>query len=166
MALNHAFAHLEAGLIEVLSGHDEAARKSWQSVLAMAPDSQAATSGEFDQVRIDNTAPTVSLADPGADLRGTVTLAATAGEPDAAGLARVEGRAVGVLANDCRHLSGAIDSDGADKAARFMQLCDAFDLPIVTLIDTPGAYPGIDAEERNQSEAIPSCHFRLVPRNS
>jgi acetyl-CoA carboxylase carboxyltransferase component len=62
------------------------------------------------------------------------------------GLARVEGRAVGVLANDCRHLSGAIDSDGADKAARFMQLCDAFGLPIVSLIDTPGFMVGPEAE--------------------
>lgn len=62
------------------------------------------------------------------------------------GLARVEGRAVGLIANDCRHLSGAIDSDGADKAARFMQLCDAFGLPIVSLIDTPGFMVGPEAE--------------------
>ncbi|MEH3047069.1 acetyl-CoA carboxylase family protein [Sphingomonas adhaesiva] len=62
------------------------------------------------------------------------------------GLARVDGRAVGVLANDCRHLSGAIDSDGADKAARFMQLCDALGWPIVSLCDTPGFMVGPDAE--------------------
>ena len=63
------------------------------------------------------------------------------------GLARIDGRAVGVLANDCRHLSGAIDSDGADKAARFMQLCDAFGWPIVSLCDTPGFMVGPDAEK-------------------
>ncbi|MEH3099393.1 acetyl-CoA carboxylase family protein [Sphingomonas adhaesiva] len=62
------------------------------------------------------------------------------------GLARIDGRAVGILANDCRHLSGAIDSDGADKAARFMQLCDAFGWPIVSLCDTPGFMVGPDAE--------------------
>ncbi|KQT32951.1 carbamoyl-phosphate synthase large subunit [Sphingomonas sp. Leaf412] len=62
------------------------------------------------------------------------------------GLARIDGRPVGILANDCRHLSGAIDSDGADKAARFMQLCDAFGLPIVSLIDTPGFMVGPEAE--------------------
>ena len=45
-------------------------------------------------------------------------------------LARIEGRPVGVIANDPRHLRGAIDSDGSDKAARFMQLCDAFGLPL------------------------------------
>ena len=48
-------------------------------------------------------------------------------------LARVEGRPVGVIANNPSHLGGAIDSDAADKAARFMQLCDAFDLPIINL---------------------------------
>jgi len=61
-------------------------------------------------------------------------------------LARVEGRAVGVIANDPSHLAGAIDSDAADKAARFMQLCDAHDLPIVFLCDTPGIMVGPDAE--------------------
>ena len=61
-------------------------------------------------------------------------------------LARIEGRPVGVIANDPGHLAGAIDSDGADKAARFMQLCDAFGLPIVTLVDTPGMMVGPDIE--------------------
>jgi acetyl-CoA carboxylase carboxyltransferase component len=62
-------------------------------------------------------------------------------------LARIEGRAVGVIANDPRHLSGAIDADGSDKAARFMQLCDAFGLPIVTLVDTPGFMVGPESEK-------------------
>ena len=62
-------------------------------------------------------------------------------------LARVEGRAVGVIANNPGHLAGAIDSDGADKAARFIQLCDAHDLPIVTLVDTPGMMVGPEAEK-------------------
>jgi acetyl-CoA carboxylase carboxyltransferase component len=61
-------------------------------------------------------------------------------------LARLEGRPVGVIANDPGHLAGAIDSGGADKAARFMQLCDAFGLPIVTLVDTPGMMVGPDIE--------------------
>jgi acetyl/propionyl-CoA carboxylase alpha subunit/acetyl-CoA carboxylase carboxyltransferase component len=60
--------------------------------------------------------------------------------------ARIEGRPVGVLANDPRHLAGAIDANGADKAARFMQLCDAFDIPLVSLCDTPGIMVGPDAE--------------------
>jgi acetyl-CoA carboxylase carboxyltransferase component len=61
-------------------------------------------------------------------------------------LARLEGRPVGVLANDPTHLAGAIDSPGADKAARFMQLCDAHDLPLITLCDTPGMMVGPDVE--------------------
>jgi len=61
-------------------------------------------------------------------------------------LARVEGRALGIVANDPRHLSGAIDAPAADKAARFLQLCDAFDLPIVFLCDTPGFMVGPEAE--------------------
>jgi acetyl-CoA carboxylase carboxyltransferase component len=62
-------------------------------------------------------------------------------------LARVEGRPVGVVANNPAHLGGAIDSDGADKAARFMQLCDAFDLPIVYFCDTPGIMVGPEVEK-------------------
>jgi acetyl-CoA carboxylase carboxyltransferase component len=61
-------------------------------------------------------------------------------------LARIEGRPVGVVANDTRFMAGAITSDAADKAARFMQLCDAFALPIVSLVDTPGIMVGPKAE--------------------
>ena len=61
--------------------------------------------------------------------------------------ARVEGRPVGVVANNPGHLAGAIDSDGSDKAARFLQLCDAFDIPVVTLVDTPGMMVGPEVEK-------------------
>ena len=61
-------------------------------------------------------------------------------------LARIEGIAVGVIGNNPNHLAGAIDSDGADKAARFMQLCDAFDVPIISLCDTPGMMVGPEVE--------------------
>jgi acetyl-CoA carboxylase carboxyltransferase component len=61
-------------------------------------------------------------------------------------LARVNGRPLGVVANDPSHLGGAIDAHGADKAARFMQLCDAFDLPLLFLCDTPGFMVGPAAE--------------------
>jgi acetyl-CoA carboxylase carboxyltransferase component len=60
--------------------------------------------------------------------------------------ARVDGRPLGVVANDPTHLGGAIDADGADKAARFLQLCDAFELPVLFLCDTPGFMVGPDAE--------------------
>jgi acetyl-CoA carboxylase carboxyltransferase component len=61
-------------------------------------------------------------------------------------LARIDGRPVGVIANDTRHMAGAITSDGADKASRFMQLCDAFGIPLLSLVDTPGMMVGPDAE--------------------
>jgi acetyl-CoA carboxylase carboxyltransferase component len=61
-------------------------------------------------------------------------------------LVRVDGRAMGLVANNPAHLAGAITSDGADKAARFLQLCDAFDLPVLFLCDTPGIMVGPDAE--------------------
>ncbi len=65
-------------------------------------------------------------------------------------LARIEGRAVGLLANNPLHLGGAIDADAADKAARFMQLCNAHGLPIVSLVDTPGFMVGPEIETQAQ----------------
>ena len=61
-------------------------------------------------------------------------------------LARIEGRPIGIVANDPIHLGGAIDSDGSDKAARFLQLCDAFDVPVLFLCDTPGMMVGPEVE--------------------
>jgi acetyl/propionyl-CoA carboxylase alpha subunit/acetyl-CoA carboxylase carboxyltransferase component len=55
---------------------------------------------------------------------------------------RIEGRPMGLIANNPHHLAGAIDSDGADKGSRFLHLCDAFDIPVVNLIDCPGIMVG------------------------
>ncbi len=60
---------------------------------------------------------------------------------------RIEGRPMGVIANNPMHLGGAIDSDAADKAARFMQLCDAHDVPLLSLNDNPGNMVGPEAEK-------------------
>ena len=88
-------------------------------------------------------------------------------------LARIEGQPVGVIANNPAHLGGAIDSDAADKASRFMQLCDAFDLPLVNLCDTPGFMVGPEAEKTGlvrhvsrmfvtaRSMSIPTCTIVL-----
>ncbi|MPZ31080.1 MAG: biotin/lipoyl-binding protein [Rhodospirillales bacterium] len=62
-------------------------------------------------------------------------------------LARIEGKPFGIVANNPTHLAGAIDSDGSDKAARFLQLCDAFDLPVLFLCDTPGMMVGPEIEK-------------------
>ena len=61
--------------------------------------------------------------------------------------ARIEGRPVGIIANNPVHLAGAIDSPAADKASRFMQLCDAYDIPILFLCDTPGIMVGPEVEK-------------------
>jgi acetyl-CoA carboxylase carboxyltransferase component len=61
-------------------------------------------------------------------------------------LARIEGRPVGIVANDPTHLGGAIDAEAADKASRFLQLCDNYEIPLVFLCDTPGFMVGPEAE--------------------
>ncbi len=81
-------------------------------------------------------------------------------------LARIEGKAVGMLANNPLHLSGAIDAAGADKAARFMQLCNAHGLPLITLIDTPGFMVGPEVEATAQVRHvsrmfIAAAHLRV-----
>ena len=81
------------------------------------------------------------------DTGSVLELRAAFGPGMVTALARVEGRPVGVVANNPMHLGGAIDSDGADKAARFLQLCDAHGLPVVSLVDTPGMMVGPDVEE-------------------
>ncbi|HEX2107280.1 MAG TPA: carboxyl transferase domain-containing protein, partial [Nitrososphaera sp.] len=62
------------------------------------------------------------------------------------GFARMGGRSVGIIANQPMYLAGALDIDSSNKAARFIRFCDAFNIPIVTLVDTPGYLPGTDQE--------------------
>ncbi len=65
-------------------------------------------------------------------------------------LIRIEGKPVGLVANNVLHLGGAVDANGADKLSRFIQLCDAFDIPMLVLIDTPGFMVGPEAEKTAQ----------------
>ncbi|MDO5731174.1 acyl-CoA carboxylase subunit beta [Corynebacterium sphenisci] len=62
------------------------------------------------------------------------------------GFARVDGRTVGVLANQPMHLAGCLDAECSDKGARFTQICDAYDIPLVYVVDTPGYLPGVQQE--------------------
>ncbi|MDN6351278.1 MAG: acyl-CoA carboxylase subunit beta [Yaniella sp.] len=62
------------------------------------------------------------------------------------GLGRIEGRTVGVVANQPSQLAGTLDIAASEKAARFVRFCDAFNIPIVTLVDVPGFLPGVDQE--------------------
>jgi len=81
-----------------------------------------------------------------ADVGSVLELRRECGRSIVTALARVEGRPVGILASDPSHLGGAIDAAAGDKAARFFQLCDAFGLPVVALVDTPGIMVGPEAE--------------------
>jgi acetyl/propionyl-CoA carboxylase alpha subunit/acetyl-CoA carboxylase carboxyltransferase component len=74
------------------------------------------------------------------------------------GLIRIEGRPMALVANDPRHLGGAIDAEAADKAARHLQLADAFDLPVLSLCDTPGFMVGPDSEKQASVRRM-SSHF-------
>lgn len=76
------------------------------------------------------------------------------------GLLRIEGRPFGVIANNCKHMGGAIEAEGADKAARLMQLCNAHGLPILSLCDTPGFMVGPEIEKRAQVRHV--CRMFVV----
>jgi acetyl-CoA carboxylase carboxyltransferase component len=91
--------------------------------------------------------------------RGSVTFLRERFAPElCTALARIEGRPVGVIANDTMHMAGAVTAAASDKAARFLQLCDAFGLPVVSLVDTPGYMVGPEAE----SEALVRRASRLL----
>ena len=74
-------------------------------------------------------------------------VAAQAGQAMITGFARVDGRPVGVIANQPMMLSGAIDNEASDKAARFVRFCDSYNLPLVFVVDTPGFLPGVEQEK-------------------
>ena len=62
------------------------------------------------------------------------------------GFMRLEGKPLGLIANNCMHLAGAVDAEAAEKASRFLQLCDAYELPILSLTDTPGFMVGPESD--------------------
>jgi propionyl-CoA carboxylase beta chain len=62
------------------------------------------------------------------------------------GFGRIDGRSVGVIANQPQQFAGTLDIDASEKAARFVRLCDAFGIPIITLVDVPGFLPGTEQE--------------------
>ena len=67
------------------------------------------------------------------------------------GFARVDGQRVGIVANQPMHLAGCLDIDASEKAARFVRTCDAFNVPLITLVDVPGFLPGVGQEHATES---------------
>ncbi len=88
-----------------------------------------------------------SLIDILADEGSVLEIRPKFGQTMVAALIRIDGRPLGLIANNPRFLGGAIDSDGSDKAARFLQICEAFDLPVLSLSDTPGMMVGPEIEK-------------------
>ncbi|WP_411105021.1 acyl-CoA carboxylase subunit beta [Streptomyces sp. cmx-4-9] len=85
-------------------------------------------------------------------------------------LARLDGQVVGLVANQPRHLAGVLDIHASEKAARFVQLCDAFNIPLITLVDVPGFLPGVDQEHhgiiRHGAKLLYAYCNATVPRIS
>jgi acetyl-CoA carboxylase carboxyltransferase component len=87
------------------------------------------------------------------DAGSALEMGAAYGPGMIAAFGRIEGRPIGVLANDPGHLGGAVDTEGARKAARFLRLCDAWGLPILSLVDTPGFMVGPEIEAQGHVRA-------------
>jgi acetyl-CoA carboxylase carboxyltransferase component len=141
------------GVIDVVVPDDDAAVVATRQVLGLLTGRQL-PGEEADQrllrtlvpenrVRSYDVRPVVETL---ADVGSVVELRGKFGAGIVTALARLGGRPVGVLANDPRHLGGAIDAESADKAAAFLRLCEARRLPVVSLVDTPGFMVGPAAE--------------------
>ncbi|MGF1427381.1 acyl-CoA carboxylase subunit beta [Kitasatospora sp. LaBMicrA B282] len=85
-------------------------------------------------------------------------------------LARIDGHLVGIIANQPQSLAGVLDINASEKAARFVQMCDAFNIPLVTLLDVPGFLPGVDQEHdgiiRHGAKLLYAYCNATVPRIS
>ncbi len=86
------------------------------------------------------------------------------------GLGRIEGRVVGIIANQPRFLAGCLDVDSSDKIARHVRFCDTFNIPLVTLVDTPGYLPGVSQEHggiiRHGAKVLYAYSEATVPKIS
>ncbi len=84
-----------------------------------------------------------------ADVDSFIELRRAYGRGVVTGFIRLAGKPIGLIANDCMHLAGAVDAESAEKGARFLQLCDAFELPILSLTDTPGFMVGPESDAQS-----------------
>jgi acetyl-CoA carboxylase carboxyltransferase component len=151
-----AAVHVASGAVDVLVEDETAAIETARRYLAYfgpptspgeAPDSAALRDlvPENPRRAYDVRKVITGIADRGSVLE----LKAGFGRAMVTALARIEGRAIGVIANQPMFLAGAIDGPAAEKAARFVQICDAFDIPLLVLCDTPGLMVGPEVEKTN-----------------
>jgi len=143
----------KAGVIDIVVADESAAVATAKQVVGyfqgriptwVAPDQQVLREvmPERERAAFDVRPIIATLADA-----GSATFLREAFAPElATAIGRIEGRPVGFLANQTLHKAGALTSDASDKAARFLQLCDAFGIPLVSLVDTPGIMAGPAAE--------------------
>jgi acetyl-CoA carboxylase carboxyltransferase component len=142
------------GVIDLVVDDEGAAVAAAKGLVGLLARADAPGGGAADQAQLRDLVPedpkrvhdVRAVLEVLADTGSVVELRRDYGRGMLTALARLGGRAVGVIANDPRHLSGAVDAAGSDKAARFLQLCDAFGLPVVSLVDTPGFMVGPENE--------------------
>ncbi len=150
-----------SGVVHFEAEDDEDAIAICRRLLSFLPSNHidpAPPTADYDPVELDPGLGALVPADPkrGYDIKRLITRIVDHGDfmevqegfaPNIViGFARMEGHTVGVVANQPRHLAGAIDIDASDKAASFISFLDAFNIPILNLVDVPGFLPGIKQE--------------------
>lgn len=150
-----ADVQVKTGVIDYLADDEAAAVASAKTLLALHKEQEAAANDKDslrtlipeDRTRAYDMRKVIpALVDDGAFLE----LRRGFGVGSITGFARIQGRAVGLIANNPLHLGGAIDAEAGDKSARFIRLCDVWGLPLVSLCDTPGFMVGPDVEATGQ----------------
>jgi len=154
--------HMKRSGVATYVGKDDESTLDWVKLLLSylpsnneeVPDRFPAKNPQLKSVELDHVVP--SNANKGYDIREVIDRLVDSGtyfelqDRFAAniciGFARIDGIAVGVVANNPKQLAGCLDVDASDKAARFVRFCDAFNIPLLTLVDVPGFLPGTDQE--------------------
>ncbi|NHN37948.1 acyl-CoA carboxylase subunit beta [Pseudomaricurvus alcaniphilus] len=154
--------HLKRSGVATYVGEDDETTLAWVKLLLSylpsnneeAPDRFGAREPRVDKAELDHVVP--SNPNKGYDVHEVIERLVDAGTyfelqdkfaPNITiGFARLDGISIGVVGNNPRHLAGCLDVDASAKAARFVRFCDAFNIPLLTLVDVPGFLPGTDQE--------------------
>ena len=154
--------HLKRSGVATYVGKDDESTLDWVKVLMSylpsnneeVPDRFPLKNPQFDVAELDHVVP--SNPNKGYEIREVIDRLVDAGtffelqdkfaSNITIGFARIDGISVGIVANNPKQLAGCLDVDASDKAARFVRFCDAFNIPLLTLVDVPGFLPGTDQE--------------------